>query len=186
MHVQRSVFIYDGGDLFEAGRGRVYLTPIVILGAILAARIIPILVARPPIRRLQFASQAALAALAAGLLVVQLASLLARSSPPAWVRANPYLEVGQWLEAQGLVQGVGGYFDSSIIRALTNGKVAANAVSAEENGHLGPFLFDTDSAYYRGNPAPMFCDLARWRRSFRLVPSERRHSGGHIWFPDSS
>ena len=152
------------GDIAQGGRGRVYITPIVILGAVLAARVIPILVARQPMRRLQIAAQAVLVAFSAGLLVLQSMGLPTRASSPAWVRANPYLEAGRWLETRGLTQGVGGYFDSSIIRALTDGGVGVNAVyaDAETNGRLEPFVYDTDSRFFRGTPPPMF---AIWRDS---------------------
>jgi hypothetical protein len=85
-----------------------------------------------------------------------------RLSSPAWVRANPYLEAGRWLETNGLTQGVGGYFDSSIIRALTDGSVGVNAVyaDAETNGRLESLVYDTDSRFYREAGAPMF---AIWR-----------------------
>jgi len=146
------------GDIFQGGRGRVYLTPIVVLSAVLAARVIPIAVARLPLRRLQIVAQAALVAFAAGLVVLQSASLLTKASSPAWVRDNPYVQAGRWLETNSLTRGVGGYFDSSIIRALTDGGVAVNAVyaDAETNGRLKPFLFDTDSRFFSGNSAPMF------------------------------
>ena len=150
------------GDIFQGGRGRVYITPIVILSAVLAARVIPIAIAHPPMRRLQIAAQAVLVAFSAGLLVLQSTSMLTKAYSPAWVRDNPYVQAGRWLELNGLTQGVGGYFDSSVIRALTDGGVAANAVyaDAETKGRLEPFLFDTDSRFYRGNQAPMF---AIWR-----------------------
>ena len=150
------------GDIFQGGRGKVYITPIIILSAVLVARVIPIAVARPPMRRLQIAAQAALVAFSAGLLVLQSTSLLTKASSPAWVRDNPYLQTGRWLEASGLTQGVGGYFDSTIIRALSDGGVGVNAVyaDAETNGRLESFVFDTNSRLYSGNPAPMF---AIWR-----------------------
>ena len=49
---------------------------------------------------------------------------------------------------------------ASINRALTNGLIGVNAVYAESDGRLQPFLFDTDAHFYRGSAAPMF---AIWR-----------------------
>lgn len=114
-------------------------------------------------RRLRITAQWALAAVSAGLLIVQSATMLKLASSPPWVAANPYVEVGRWLEARGLTQGVGGYFDSTIIRALTNGKIGVNALIVSDDGRrLEPFVFDTDAHLYRGGAttAPMF---AIWR-----------------------
>ena len=147
-------------DIFHGGRGRVYITPIIILGAILTARAIPVAAPQSPMRRLQIAAQSALVAISAGALVTHVARSLAMLSSPAWVNANPYLDAGRWLEASGLTEGVGGYFDSSIIRALTKGRVGVNAVSAEPGGQLEPFVFDTDAHFYRGGETPRF---AIWR-----------------------
>ena len=135
-------------------------TPIIILGAILIARAIPVAAPQPPLRRLQIAAQGALVAISAGALVTYVARSLTMLSSPAWVNANPYLDAGRWLEASGLTQGVSGYFDSSIIRALTKGRVGVNAVSAEPGGRLEPFVFDTDAHFYLGKETPMF---AIWR-----------------------
>jgi hypothetical protein len=150
-------------DIFQGGRGRIYISPIIILGAVLVARAIPGAGVWPPMRRLRIAAQCALAAVSAGLLIVQSATMLKLASSPPWVAANPYGEVGRWLEARGLTQGVGGYFDSAIIRALTNGKIGVNALIVSDDGRrLEPFVFDTDAHLYRGaaTTAPMF---AIWR-----------------------
>ena len=147
-------------DVFQGGRGRIYISPAIILGAVLVARAIPHTGAWPPLRRLRIAAQGALVAIAAGLLIAQSATMLRLASSPAWVAANPYLEVGRWLEARGLTQGVGGYFDFTIIRALTRGKVNVNALIVSEDGRLEPFVFDTDAHFYHGTAAPMF---AIWR-----------------------
>jgi hypothetical protein len=147
-------------DIFHGGRGRVYIMPIVIMGAILIARAIPVAAPQQPMRRLQIAAQSALVAISAGALMAHVTRSLTMLSSPAWVKANPYLDAGRWLEANGLTQGVGGYFDSSIIRALTKGRVSVNAVSAEPGGRLEPFVFDTDAHFYRGGETPMF---AIWR-----------------------
>jgi hypothetical protein len=143
-------------DIFHGGRGRVYIMPIVIMGAILIARAIPVAAPQQPMRRLQIAAQSALVAISAGALMAHVTRSLTMLSSPAWVKANPYLDAGRWLEANGLTQGVGGYFDSSIIRALTKGRVSVNAVSAEPGGRLEPFVFDTDAHFYRGGETPMF------------------------------
>jgi len=90
------------------------------------------------------------------LLATQSVTMLTLTSSPSWVAANPYAEVGRWLEARGLTQGVGGYFDSSIIRALTNGRVSVNAVAAWSGDRLEPFVFDTDANFYRRSETPMF------------------------------
>ena len=111
-------------------------------------------------RRLRIAAQGTLVAISAGLLIAQSATTLRLASSPAWVAANPYLEVGRWLEARGLTQGVGGYFDSTIIRALTSGKVNVNALIVSDDGRLEPFVFDTDDQFYQGAASPMF---AIWR-----------------------
>ena len=147
-------------DIFHGGRGRVYITPITILGAILIARAIPVAAPQSPMRTLQIAAQGALVAISAGALVTYVARSLTMLSSPAWVNANPYLDAGRWLEASGLTQGVSGYFKSSIIRALTKGRVGVNAVSAEPGGPLEPFVFDTDAHFYLGKETPMF---AIWR-----------------------
>jgi hypothetical protein len=143
-------------DIFRGGRGRIYISPVIILGAVLVARAIPRAGTWPPTRRLRIAAQSALVVVSAGLLMAQSATMLRLASSPSWVAANPYAEVGRWLEARGLTQGVGGYFDSTIIRALTSGKVSVNAFMVGDNGRLEPFVFDTDGHFYTDAAAPMF------------------------------
>lgn len=147
-------------DIFQGGRGRIYVSPIIILGTVLIARAIPGAGVWPPMRRFRIAAQSALVAISVGLLIVHSAEMLTVASSPPWVAANPYVEVGRWLEARGLTQGVGGYFDSAIFRALTNGRVSVNAVEASSDGRLTPLTFDADAHFYRENAAPMF---AIWR-----------------------
>jgi hypothetical protein len=147
-------------DILQGGRGRIYISPAIILGAVLVARAIPRAGSWLPMRRLRIAAQGVLVAISAGLLIAQSATTLRLASAPAWVAANPYLEVGRWLEARGLTQGVGGYFDSTIIRALTRGKVNVNALIISDDGRLEPFVFDTDAHFYEGAAPPMF---AIWR-----------------------
>ena len=147
-------------DIFRGGRGRTYISPIIILGAVLVARAIPRAGTWPPTRRLRIAAQSALVAISAGVLITQSATMARLASSPSWVAASPYAEVGRWLEARGLTQGVGGFFDSTIIRALTRGKVGVNAVMIGDNGRLEPFVFDTDGHFFADAPAPIF---AIWR-----------------------
>jgi hypothetical protein len=145
-----------GGDVFNGGRCRIYISPLIILSAVLVARAIPTAGAWLPLKTLRSVARSGLVVLAIGLLMLQSPSILPLASSPAWVRTNPYVEVGQWLEARHLNHGIGDYWVSSIIRALTDGRVGVDAAVAWTDGRLEPYVFDTDAHFYRGAERPMF------------------------------
>ena len=149
-------FTLVGVDVFDGGEGRIYISPMIILGAVLVARAAPASEAWLRVKTIRSAGQICLVALAASLLVLQLPSALTLALSPAWVKTNPYVEVGRWLEAKHLNYGIGDYWVSSIIRALTGGKVSVNAVIARTGRRLEPYVFDTDAHFYRGTETPMF------------------------------
>jgi len=143
-------------DVFDGGEGRIYISPLIILGAVLAARAVPTVEARLPMKTLRSVARNGLVVLAAGLLILQFPRALTLARSPAWVRNNPYVEISQWLEARHLTHGIGEYWVSTIIRALTDGQVSVNAVVAGSGGRLEPYVFDTDAHFFRAGDTPMF------------------------------
>ena len=149
-----------GGDVFNGGRCKIYISPLIILSAVLVARAIPTAEAWLPMKTLRSMARNGLVVLAASLLMLRSPDILTPKSSPAWVRTNPYVEVSQWLEARHLNHGIGGYWVSSIIRALTDGRVNVDAAVAWTDGRLEPYVFDADADFHSGAEAPMF---VMWR-----------------------
>ena len=149
-----------GGDVFNGGRCKIYISPLIILSAVLVARAIPTAEAWLPMKTLRSMARNGLVVLAASLLMLRSPDILTPKSSPAWVRTNPYVEVSQWLEARHLNHGIGDYWVSSIIRALTDGRVNVDAAVAWTDGRLEPYVFDADADFHSGAEAPMF---VMWR-----------------------
>ena len=126
----------------------------------LVARAIPTAEAWLPMKTLRSMARNGLVVLAASLLMLRSPDILTPKSSPAWVRTNPYVEVSQWLEARHLNHGIGDYWVSSIIRALTDGRVNVDAAVAWTDGRLEPYVFDADADFHSGAEAPMF---VMWR-----------------------
>lgn len=150
------------GSVFNGGSGTRFLTPILVFGAILAARAMPALLAALPTQRFRHAGLALLLALAGGLLAGHVAlSARALHSPP-WMERARFAEAGRWLEARGLTCGVGDYWTAPIITALTDGRVTIRTAVAPPKGPLVPLLWASDEHWYRGTELPAF---AIWRRT---------------------
>ena len=144
-------------DVRQAAR---YLTPLIVFGAVLAARAMPDAIDQLPTRRLRFAATGALLAGAAGLLAMQTVTSLSLTKSPPWIKANAYFSIGQYLLARNLTCGVGDYWDANIVTALSQSRVIVRAVSGSTRGTLAPFLWVSDERWYTGVAHPKF---AIWR-----------------------
>ncbi len=81
---------------------------------------------------------------------------LARSAgrPPA-IRTAPQRLLADWLESQGLHYGVGDYWDTQMVHALSGGVVTADPVT-QVDGHVAIFIWLTDAAQGRLKRRPQF------------------------------
>jgi len=158
-------------SVLNGGGGTRYLAPLLVFVPILAARAMPQMIAGLPTRRSRFAATACFVTLAGGLLIgkAKTAVALLATSPP-WTAQNEFLDIGRWLEARHLTCGIGEYWSSSIITALTGGRVTVRAFKGPPGGHLAPFRWAADDNWYLGGDAPTF---AIWQEG---VPrSEQYH-----------
>jgi hypothetical protein len=146
-----------GNDPFAGAAAGRYLSPILVFGAILAARAIPDKVASLSTNGLRVVVSGALIMLTGGLAIGHSARMAGLMASPPWTAANPFVTVASWLESQNLTSGVGEYWSSSIITALTNGKVTVRAVLPPwKEGRLEPYLWLAEEQWYRGPGTPMF------------------------------
>jgi hypothetical protein len=166
--VSACVFSRQFDDQGEAGVR--YLAPVVVFAAILSARAMPQMIAALPTRRLRLAATVCFVTLAGGLLIGHTKMMLASlgTSPP-WTARNGFLAVGRWLAAHHLTCGVGDYWSSSIITALTRGNVTVRAVWSAPEGHLVPVRWIDDDNWYRGTNTPSF---AIWQERRESIPMQ--------------
>jgi hypothetical protein len=143
-------------DPFAGDAAKRYLSPIVMFGAILAARAIPGMVASLPTKELRVFVSGALIMLTGGLAIGHSARMARLMASPPWTAANPFVTVASWLESRQLNSGVGEYWESSIITALTKGKVTVRAILAPPEGRLAPYLWLASEQWYLGTGTPMF------------------------------
>lgn len=144
------------GAVLYGGAGTRYVAPILVFLAILAARAMPELITSLPTRRFRFALVSLLVALSGGLLIGRTATAARLVNTKPAVTRSPFAEAARWLKAHRLTCGVGEYWTSSIITALSSGKVTVRAAIAPPGGLLRPFLFIADARWYRPTEAPTF------------------------------
>lgn len=145
-----------GVYLFNGGAATRYLSPILIFGAVLAARSIPAFALGLAPRRLRLSVTGSIVLLAAVLLGGHTMGMAALAGTPSWVGSNPFLQVSQWLAARNLTCGVGGYWSASMITAQTGGRVTVRAVEADPDEPLRPGFWAADAQWFHGPDKPMF------------------------------
>ena len=87
-----------GVDPFAGAAARRYLSPILVFGAILAARAIPNIVASLSTKGLRVVVSGALIMLTCGLAIGHSARMGRLMASPPWTAANPFVAVVSWLE----------------------------------------------------------------------------------------
>ena len=150
-------------DPFAGDSAMRYLSPILVFGTVLAARAIPTIVANLPAKGLRILVAGALVTLAGGLAIGHSNRMTRLMASPPWTVANPFLAAASWLESRHLTSGVGEYWTSSIITALSKGRVTVRAVQAPPQGRrLVPYLWLASALWYHATATPMF---VIWRNS---------------------
>ena len=130
----------------EKDRGTLrYMVPFVLSGAVLTARVIG-----------EKARWPVLIGSILGVLATAYAVTVAWDLEKPLV-ADPAVELAGWLQARGLRQGYGPYWDASIVTASGRGHVAVRPVRGRQvpPGRLviEPFRWMSDEAWYRDAPA---------------------------------
>jgi len=121
-----------------------YLSAAVIFAAILAARLIGRIAATfgsTVLRR----SAAALGVCVIASFAAGFASTLAAPQP-----AEPYAQLGTFLESQGLTSGLGDYWSSAITTVATNGSVSVRPVTTDPHGRVVRYGRQSAASWYRG------------------------------------
>lgn len=150
----------DGTPMIGTQESTRHLTPLIVFGAILAARAMGGALAALPTRRSRAAGMVALAACSAGLLAGHEAMAIRLFRSPSWISSNPQTSLGQYLLSRRLTCGVANFWDSNIVTALSDGRVTIRAVAGPPLGPLKPFLWLSDEAWYARLDHPQF---AVWR-----------------------
>jgi hypothetical protein len=96
------------------------------------------------------------AASSAIMVFIAVAALSCQSllAPPGLYKPPAY-QVMVWLRARGLTYGVGDYYTTQLVRALSDGRVMADPMVAE-NGRLAPDRFWTDTTRFDAGKRPQF------------------------------
>lgn len=122
-----------------------YLTPSVVLGAVLAGRYAGRLAARAPLRSrglgVAFGCGAALA-------IVFLAQVGVELSAPDAVQ--PAMRLSTWLSAHHLDHGVGDYWSSTVVTVDSGGTVAVRPVTVNGRGTLRRYDRQSPVSWYAG------------------------------------
>jgi hypothetical protein len=147
-------------SVLNGGAGTRFIAPALVFAAILAARAIPEMIGALPTQRSASAVTAFIVMLAGGLLIEHMRAGAPLVTSPPWTAQNEYIAVSRWLEAHHLTCGVGEYWSSSIITALTGGNVTVRPVESTPRGDLAPFKQRGDMNWYRSVGTPAF---AIWR-----------------------
>jgi hypothetical protein len=144
-------------DPFAGDAALRYLSPIVVFGAVLAARAGAGMVASLPTRQFRIVVAGALVTLTLGLAAGHSARMARLMAVPPWTADNPFVKVATVLEQRHLTYGTGEYWVASIVTALTQGKVAVRAVQALPGGRrLQPYLWLATERWYDPARKPMF------------------------------
>ncbi len=128
-----------------------YLVPAVLFGAVLAGRQVPELFAALPTLRMRNAAFGGLGLLAA--LGVIADGWLPRDveAQPRWIANNPPEAAALWLEQHGLVEGVGEYWSSNLVTAMSGDAVQVRSV-VPLAGRLVPYVWVEDGRWFAQPP----------------------------------
>jgi hypothetical protein len=119
-----------------------YMTGAVVFGAILAGRLVARTVDTTGGVALRKTGTAACVALFAGI-AAGFGFYLASPRP-----VTPVQQLGRFLEAKGLDEGVGDYWSASITTVETGGKVAVRPVIADSRGHIVRYGKQSAAGWY--------------------------------------
>jgi hypothetical protein len=128
-----------------------YLVPAVLFGAVLAGRQVPEMLAALPIPRMRNAAFGVLVSLAA--LSVIVGGWLPRDveTQPRWTANNPPEAAARWLEQHGLFEGVGEYWSSNLVTAMS-GNVVQVRSAVTLAGRLVPYVWVEDRRWFAQAP----------------------------------
>jgi hypothetical protein len=138
-------------SIWTGGPPMRYLVPAVLFGAVLAGRQVPELLAALPTPRVRNAAfgvlvlLAALSAIAGGWLPRDV------ETQPRWIANNPPEAAARWLEQHGLVEGVGEYWSSNLVSAMSGDAVQVRSV-APLAGRLVPYVWVEDRRWFAQAP----------------------------------
>jgi hypothetical protein len=139
------------GAEWSGGAAIRYLTPALLFAAVLAMRQIPDLIARLPTQRPRLAAQGALLLLAVPLAFGGEWFLDDVATQPDWISNPPPSAVVRWLEQRRLSHGVGEYWSSSLISALSRDTIRVAPV-VPKGEKLRPYVLAASSRWYAQEP----------------------------------
>ncbi len=138
-------------SLWTGGPPMRYLVPAVLFGAVLAGRQVPDMLAALPTLRMRSAAFGGLVLLAA--LSVIAGGWLPRDveAQPRWIANNSPQAAARWLEQHGLVEGVGEYWSSNLVTAMSGDAVQVRSV-VPLAGRLVPYVWVEDRRWFAQPP----------------------------------
>jgi hypothetical protein len=125
-----------------------YVMPAFLFSAILLGRSISELLAAIRSPRLRALANGVLTALAVTTIS---ASTLGSTEWPRWFADNPPAIAARWLQSHGLSQGVGEYWSSNLVTAMSSNVLSVRSV-APEDGRLVPYVWSSDASLYAQPP----------------------------------
>ena len=138
-------------SMWTGGPPMRYLVPGVLFGAVLAGRQVPEMLAALPTLRVRNTAFRVLVLLAA--LGVIAGGWLPRDveAQPRWIANNPPEAAACWLEQHGLVEGVGEYWSSNLVTAMSGDTVQVRSV-VPLAGRLIPYVWVEDRRWFAQPP----------------------------------
>jgi hypothetical protein len=128
-----------------------YLVPAALFGGMLAALELPKLLARIPVPGTRWGLAGFFGAGLAVVSVAFVSFVVKRWNEPIVITQRSAWTVAQWLVSQGFTHGVGTYWESNIVAALTGERLTIGAIEAS-GGQLKPLNRLTNTAWYREPP----------------------------------
>jgi hypothetical protein len=126
-----------------------YVMPVFLFAAVLAGRQTPDVLAAMKCSRLRAMVSSALMVFA--LLAVVAGDPGVFKPAPRWILCNPPALAAQWLKGHGLVEGVGEYWASNLVTAMSGDSVHVRSVVAD-GGKLVPYVWSSDANWYMRPP----------------------------------
>ena len=142
------------GPKFFPGASVRFVVPLFVFASTSAAIELSSILARcPPIRRRLLVTIGMAAGISYCCGGVWSVAGLATQAPA--IQTAPQRRLADWLESNGLLYGIGDYWDTQMVHALSGGAVTADPVT-QVDGHASLFIWLTDAAQGRSGRRPQF------------------------------
>ncbi len=135
--------------LWTGGPTMRYVMPVFLFAGVLAGRKAPSVLAA--IKSLRMRATVSWVLTGFALLSVVAGAFDLPNSAPRWISNNPPTLAARWLKSHGLIQGVGEYWSSNLVTAMSGDLVRVRSVVAD-GGRLAAYVWSSDAKWYMQPP----------------------------------